>query len=395
MKNVNNKEHVEVAVIGGGIVGCAIAYYVSKAGMDCVLIEKGDIASGTSSRCDGNITIVDKDPGFDSLMSLASQQLTLELTNELDIPFEFRSLGSILVCDNDAEMEAASEWVKIQNENGLKFNFLDRSDIRQESPYFADDIPGGLECETDSLINPYLFCYSLIEKAKKYGLKLRNRAEVISISKKNDFYIETTKGSLTAKKVVNAAGVWAPFIGKMLNVDIPIIPRKGHILVGGRQKPIIMRNVMEFGYLMNKFERERIADSQTLLHSVALVLEPTESQNFLLGSSRQFVGFDNRVDFNVVRTIAKRAQRFFPQLCDFNMIRTYTGFRPWTEDHLPIISAVEEIPGFYIAAGHEGDGISLATITGKLIEEMVSGKETTIETAPLRYDRFNREMMHI
>lgn len=385
---MTKETHAEVAIIGGGIVGCAIAYYVSKSGVDCLLIEKGDLASGTSSRCDGNITIVDKDPGFDSKMSLISQQLTVDLAKELDMPFEYRALGSILVCDNEAEMEAAEKWVDIQKEAGLTFNLLDRSDIRQESPYFADDIPGGLECETDSLINPYLFCYALIDRAKQYGLKLHTYSEVTSISKKEDFFIQTTNGTFTAKKVVNSAGVWAPFIGEMFGIEIPIVPRKGHIIVAARQKPVMMRNVMEFGYLMNKFERERIADAETLEHGVALVLEPTESQNFLLGSSRQFVGFDDRVDIHVVRTIARRALRFFPKIDDFNMIRTYTGFRPWTEDHLPIISAVEEVPGFYIAAGHEGDGISLAAITGKLIEQLINDKEPVIPLDPLRYDRF-------
>src|SRR5699024_10123631 len=125
-------------------------------------------------------------------------------------------------------------------------------------------------------------------------------------------------------------------------------------------------------------------------HGVALVLEPTESQNFLLGSSREFVGYDSRVDINVVEIMAKRALRFFPKMDDFNMIRTYTGFRPWTEDHLPIVSHVDEVPGFYIAAGHEGDGISLAPVTGKLIEEFISEKETIVATEPLRYDRFEK-----
>lgn len=381
----------EVVIVGGGIVGCAIAYYVAKAGIDCVLIEKDEIASGTSSRCDGNITIVDKDPGFDSHMSLVSQELTVELTETLDLPFEYRALGSILVCDNDSEMEAAAEWVNIQSEGGLKFNLLDRSDIRQESPFFADDIPGGLECETDSLINPYLYCYSLIDKAKQYGLKVYTHSEVTSITKDEDFQVETTTGTFHAKKVVNAAGVWAPFIGNMLDLDIPIIPRKGHIIVGARQEPVMLRNVMEFGYLMNKFGRERQTDELTAKHGVALVLEPTESQNFLLGSSREFVGYDGRIDMNVVNTMAKRALRFYPEMGDFSMIRTYTGFRPWTEDHLPIVSEVDEIPGFFIAAGHEGDGISLATVTGKLIEELIRGEEDTIiPTEPLRFDRFKK-----
>nr|AIA13461.1 FAD dependent oxidoreductase [uncultured bacterium] len=388
---MSKQNHTEVAIIGGGIIGCAIAYYVAKSGVDCLLIEKGDIASGTSSRCDGNVTIVDKDPGFDSLMSLVSQELTVGLNEELDLPFEYRALGSLLVCENDREMQAAAEWVAIQNKAGLKFNLLDRNDLRQESPYFADDIPGGLECETDSLINPYLFCYSLIDKAKQYGLKLHTQAEVTGISKKEHFTIETTNGTFTAKKVINAAGVWAPFIGKMLDLHIPITPRKGHIIVGSRQKPVMMRNVMEFGYLMNKFGRERIVDERTERHGVALVLEPTESQNFLIGSSRQFVGYDGRIDINVVETMARRALRFYPKMNDFTMIRTYTGFRPWTEDHLPIVSEVDQVPGFYIAAGHEGDGISLATVTGKLMEELISGKtETIIPTDPLRFDRFSK-----
>lgn len=383
------KNNYEVAIIGGGIVGCSVAYYMAESGRDCVLIEKDDIASGTSSRCDGNVTMVDKDPGFDSQMCLFSQELVTGLQKTLNIPFEYRVHGSILVCDNDKEMQAAKDWVKTQNDAGLKFNVLTPEDIRKESPYFADDIPGGLECETDSLINPYLFCYSMIDKAREFGLDVKTQSEVTNITKDDDFTIETTNGTVKAKKVINAAGVWAPFIGEMLGLDVPIVPRKGHILVASRQEPVMMRNVMEFGYLMNKFGEERVADERTTEHGVALVLEPTESQNFLIGSSRQFVGYDGSVDIQVVETIAKRTMRFFPKLDDVNIIRSYTGFRPYTADHLPIVSAVDEVPGFYIAAGHEGDGIALATGTGKMMEEIVNEKsEKTLPVDPLRFDRF-------
>src|SRR5699024_210944 len=383
------KNH-EVAVIGGGIVGCAVAYYLAESGRDVILIEKDDIASGTSSRCDGNVSIVDKDPGIESQMSWISQELLADLRNKLDSSFEYRQRGSILGCDNEEEREAAVNWVKVQRESGLKFNVLDQKDIRNESPFFADDIPGGLECDTDSLVNPYLLCYALVDKAqKKFGLTVKTKAEVTNITKDTDFTIHTVSGQVRAQNVVNAAGVWAPFIGKMLDIEVPIIPRKGHVLVGSRQEPVMMRNVMEFGYLMNKFERERIADERTAKHGVALVLEPTESQNFLLGSSREFVGYDSSVDIRVVETMARRALRFYPKMNDFKIIRAYAGFRPFTADHLPVVSAVDEVPGFYIAAGHEGDGISLATGTGKLMEQIMNEKsETIIPTEPLRYDRF-------
>src|SRR5690625_772758 len=189
---MSNKNY-EVAVIGGGIVGCAVAYYLAESGVDCVIIEKNDIASGTSSRCDGNVTIVDKDPGVVSQMSLISQELMVDLHEKLSLPFEYRAHGSILVCDNDDEMQAAKDWVETQNEAGLKFNVLDQQDILELSPFFAEDIPGGLECETDSLINPYLFCYSLMEKAKRsFGLTIITEAEVTNMSKNEDFTIETT-----------------------------------------------------------------------------------------------------------------------------------------------------------------------------------------------------------
>ena len=99
--------HCDVLIIGGGIIGCSIAYYTSKYGRDVTIIEKGEFVSGTSSRCDGNILAIDKDPGFDSQMSLVSQKLVTDLSEELEHAFEYRAPGSILVCESDEEMEVA------------------------------------------------------------------------------------------------------------------------------------------------------------------------------------------------------------------------------------------------------------------------------------------------
>jgi sarcosine oxidase subunit beta len=395
-KAMNAIAHSQVVVIGGGIIGGAIAYYAAKAGMDVTVVERGELACGTSSRCDGNILAIDKDPGFDSQMSLKSQQLVDELSRELEHPFEYRAPGSILVCETDEEMIAAEKWVEQQKAAGLPFRMLDRQDIRQESPYFADDLPGGLECATDSTVNPYMLTYALFEGAKKHGAKIRLKTEVTAIKRepaKGRFRIETNQGELTAKHAVNAAGVWAPAIGRMVGIEIPIVPRKGHLIVASRQVPVGLRKVMEFGYLLSKFGGERKVDADTEKYGVALVFEPTESQNFLLGSSRQFVGFDTRVDLDVVRCMARRALRFYPKIADFAAIRTYCGLRPWTKDHLPIVSRVERVPGFFVAAGHEGDGISLAAVTGKLMQELLADKaETIIPAEPLRYDRFEKRV---
>ncbi|MFP3887358.1 FAD-dependent oxidoreductase [Priestia filamentosa] len=392
---MNNKLHRDVVVIGGGIIGSSIAYYCSKSGLDVTVLEKNELASGTTSKCDGNILAIDKDPGFDSQMSLKSQQLVYELNDELEIPFEYRNPGSILVCENDMEMEAAQKWVQQQQEAGLDFRMLDREDLRNESSYFADDLPGGLECRTDSIINPYMLTYSMIQRAKQFGARIHTNTEVKNLyrNREHQFIIETNKETFTANKVVNACGVWAPFIGEMLDVDISIKPRKGHVIVASRQQPVGLRNVMEFGYLISKFGGERKVDPLTDKYGIALVFEPTQSQNFLIGSSRQFNGYDTKVDYEIIKNIARRALRFYPKIANMTVIRTYAGLRPWTADHLPIISQVEEVPGFYIAAGHEGDGISLAAITGKLIEEMINETHTSIPIDPLRYNRFKINAM--
>ena len=387
--------HRDIVVIGGGIMGAAIAYYSSKAGLDITVLEKKELASGTSSRCDGNILAIDKDPGFDSQMSLKSQQLVHELSKELEISFEYRNPGSILVCENDNEMDAAQKWVTQQQEAGLEFKMLDREDLRNESKYFADNLYGGLECKTDSTVNPYMLTYSMFHSAKKQGAKIHTNTEVKNLrkNKNNQFVIETNQETFTANQVVNACGVWAPVIGEMVDVKIPIHPRKGQLIVASRQQPVGLRKVMEFGYLISKFGGERKVDEIMEKYGVALVFEPTESQNFLIGSSREFNGFDTKVNHEVTKYIAKRAVRFYPKMADMTMIRTYAGLRPWTEDHLPIVSNIDEVPGFYVAAGHEGDGISLAAVTGKVMQEMLSEAETCIPIEPLRYDRFKERVM--
>ncbi|RBP25068.1 MULTISPECIES: NAD(P)/FAD-dependent oxidoreductase [Bacillus] len=388
--------HCDVLIIGGGIIGCSIAYYTSKYGRDVTIIEKGEFVSGTSSRCDGNILAIDKDPGFDSQMSLVSQNLVTELSEELEHSFEYRAPGSILVCESDEEMEAAQQWVNRQKEAGLPFRMLDRQDIREESPFFADDLLGGLECATDSTVNPYLLAFSLLTESKKFGTKAFNHTEVKEVKRDIDgsFIVETTNGTFTAKQVVNAAGVWAPKIGQMLDVNIPIEPRKGHIIVASRQQHVGCRKVMEFGYLISKFGGKRKVDALTEKYGVALVFEPTESQNFLIGSSREFVGFHTKINNEVIKCIANRAIRFYPKMADMMVIRSYAGLRPWTEDHLPIISRVEHIPNYFIAAGHEGDGISLAAVTGKVIEELLNEKETIIPIEPLRLSRFTERVLN-
>lgn len=381
----------DVLVIGGGIIGASIAYYTSKKGLEVGLLEANTIASGTSSKCDGNVLLIDKEPGFDSNMAIKSQALIKELSNELEMKFEYRHPGSVFLCANDEELEQAYDWVDHHNRvNGELqfFNKLTKEDLKNDSKYFSDHLTGGIECTNDSTVNPYMLAFSLVHQAKKNHADIFEKTPVTSVHHSADGTFKIVSGTreFKARKVINAAGVYAPEISKHLDIDLPIIPRKGHILVSSRTELMGTRKIQEFGYLMTKFGKKRVADEEMNEYGIALVHEPTESQNFLIGSSREFVGLDTTVNHHVIKLIAKRAIEFFPEMKYTNIIRSYAGVRPWTPDHLPIISE-SDIPGFYIAAGHEGDGIGLSAITGKWISEMVTD-ELKDDISPLSLERF-------
>jgi len=386
----------DTVVIGGGVIGTSVAYYLSKKGVKVALVEKNDIASGTSGQCNGGIGMSDKQPGLDSKMTYDSQLLFKELFKEIPYNFEFTQRGSIFIIESEEEFNIAEEYVKKQVEDGYPMRMMDKSEIHNDEPYLAEDIVGGVEIDCDFSLNPMAFAFGLSLEAKRNGAVVFDHTSLIGIrlDKKGTVEaVETDKGPLMTKEVVNCAGVWAPHIGKMVGLDIPIKPRQGQLLVAEKTFPVGKRKIVEFGYMMAKFGNEnykRNVRPELENLGIAFVFEPTLSNNFLIGSSRAFVGFDTHVSIEVMQGLAERAIRFFPVMKDIHVIRAYAGLRPYVEDHIPIISKVDEVPGFYIAAGHEGDGIGLSPLTGKLISQMITGEETILPIDTLSINRFKK-----
>ena len=382
-----------VVVIGGGVAGAAITYFLTRKNVEVILVEKGAIASGTSGRCEGDVLICDKEPGFDSRLGKLSQDLFPQIAQELDYDIGWTQKGSLLAIENEEEMEVAKTFCARLAAEGLPVRILDRHEVREVEPHLAEDIVGGMETDGDGSLYPMGLVYGLVSDAKKRGAQILTHNAVLDIKRDRNGSIArviTQQEEIITPQVVNAAGIWAPFIGKMVGLDIPIRPRQGQMLVSERTFPVGPRKVMEFGYMMAKFEGgsyTRKVTPEMEKFGVALVFEPTEAQNFLIGSSRRFVGEDTSCDVEVLRAMAQRAIRFFPVIKDINIIRSYAGLRPYTPDHLPIVSETE-VPGFYVAAGHEGDGIGLSLITGKLVTQMICGEPLEINVDPLRLGRF-------
>lgn len=384
----------DVLVIGCGAIGAATAYYLSKAGMKVIAVDRGDVASGTSSACDGNVLVVDKQPGFDAKMAYKSQELYKTLQDELSFDFEYRQLGSVLAVENQTQVDLALEWVKLLADSGIAVRYIGHPDVHQYEPKISGDIAGLVECDSDSSLNPIALVYAYVNAARKKGAMFKPLIEVNCLLKDRSGRIagaDTSAGRILAPNIVLAAGVWTPAIARTCGIDVPIKPRKGHILVAERTFGVGTRKVQEFGYLMAKFSQasKRDVEPEMDRYGIAMVFEPTPHGNFLIGSSREFAGFDTTCSMKVLELLARRALRFFPCIRDVRVIRAYAGLRPYTPDHLPIISDVELVPGLYIAAGHEGDGIGLAPITGVLVSAMLAGNAPVIPLEPLKLSRFS------
>lgn len=385
----------DVVVIGAGAIGTSVAYHLAKKGFEVALVDRGDIASGTSSHCDAVALICDKKPGIDTEMGYASIQVFKELAKDFSYDFEFHQRGSLYVCETEQELEIAADYVRQQQADGYEMRMVDNYEMQQMEPYLAKDLIGGIWTDPDSSMSPYKLCYAFVEEGKKHGLKVFHYHTVMDILRNEKGGVEgvvTDKGTIKTKKVVNCAGPWARELGKMVGIDIPIFPRKGTILISEKTFKVCNQKVHEFGYMLSKFEDinfKRNVSDLVERHNVAFNIEPTEADNFLLGGNREYKGFDITTELEVMKAIAERGMRFFPIIKEINMIRAYSGVRPWCVGQLPIVSEVEEVPGYYIAAGHEGDGISLSGITGRMVAQIMAGEKTDFNIDELKFSRFN------
>ena len=385
----------DVVIVGAGVIGTSCAYHLVKKGFSVAMVEKDDVAKGTSSHCDSVALIVDKMPGVDAAMGYAGIQRFKELRDELEYDFELHERGCMYVCETEEELEVCTKYANDLAAQGFKVYPLTAEQLQEREPYLAKDLLGGLFSEECISLNPFKLCFAFVQAVEGKGLDVYRHTEVTGIKlhdKKEVIGVETTKGVITTNRVINCCGVWAPEVGKMVDVNIPIIPRKGVILVSGATFPICKQKIHEFGYMVSKFGLECKRDPELEKHGVSFIIEPSSGNNVLVGSSRNFSDINTDTEIEVIQTMSKRALRFFPILKDLNCVRAYAGVRPYMEDHLPLITQVDEVPGYYIAAGHEGDGISMSPVTGQLMSEIIAGEKPSRDIAPFSYNRYkNRE----
>lgn len=379
---MSEKIYTDIAVIGGGVIGSSVCYWLSRNGIETVLIEKGLPASGSSGACDGFIFLQSKrDP---LLIELAKESLELLKTTKEDLPLdiELKDCGGMVLFDSIKELE---EFLASSPLRG-SLEILEGKSLKDLEPNISGKVPFATLKRDEGQLNPLNLNMGMVLKSLKNGSRILKNTEVLSFHTKGpriEKIFTSTGKEITARQVILCAGAASAGLGSMLGLEIPVVPRKGMIAVTEVMPFLIGHVILDYNYICCKFADQK--DS-------GFTIEQTNNGNILIGSTREFCGFETSSDIEMLKTPIRNAKRVFPFLESVNIIRTFAGLRPYSNTGLPIMGPSESFEDLLIACGHEGDGIALSAVTGRIISEMackrLSGDEIKKTHKGIDLERF-------
>ena len=362
----------DVIIVGGGIIGCAIAYFLAKSGVRPLVLERGDIGGEASAGAAGMLTAQThtdaQDPLFE--LKLASRNLYPSLVAELqeraDIDVEYRSIGHlapVLTAGEVAEVRRRIAW---QQARGLAARWLDAGESRALEPGLTPAVLGAGWFPDDHHVNNTAMTQALAAATRRLGGEVRGGSPVLDLVREADRVtgVVTRDGSSTAGTVVLCAGAWTQAFEAPAGTPLPIVPAKGHIAVARLQPPALHRVAYGDVYVI-----------------------PRASGEHIIGSTVEFVGFDKQVSVEAIEGLLARATALVPTLRDAELAASWACLRPAAADGLPVLGAVPKRAGLVVATGHYRNGILLAPITGKLVAELVITGKTSMPLDPFRPDR--------
>ncbi|MFC1437498.1 FAD-binding oxidoreductase [Streptacidiphilus sp. N1-10] len=391
---MSNPPTFDVVVVGAGMVGAACAYYATRAGLRTVLVDRGPVAGGTTGAGEGNLLVSDKAPGPELDLALLSLRLWRGLIAELgaelgaDGACEYEPKGGLVVASGADGMRALEGFAERQRSSGVDAVPVPADALHDLEPQLAPGLAGGVHYPQDAQVQPALAAARLVRAARRQGAELRLGTAVTGLLRGSGGEVRgvvTDRGELHAPAVVNAAGTWGGELAALAGVRLPVLPRRGFVLV---TEPLPARTVRHKVYAAD-YVADVASDSAALQTSA--VVEATAAGPVLIGASRERVGFDRTFSPAAARRLAAQAVALFPGLARVAVMRGYLGFRPYLPDHLPAIGADPRAPGLLHACGHEGAGIGLAPATGYLLAQALTGTATELDLAPFRPDRFPEE----
>ena len=361
----------DVIVIGAGVVGAACARTLARERLHVLVLDADFPGGGSTGVAMGHIVVLD-DSDAQLRLTAYSRQLWNELAPELPADCEAERRGTLWLASNDAELDAARRKADVYRSHGVDASLLDAQELSEREPHLCKDLAGALLVPDDSVLYPPSAARYLVQQAIALGAELREGVHVESIGVRSVTVRDRGghRTTIAANAVVNAAGIDAP----VLTPGLPIVPRKGHLVITDRHPGLCTSQLVELGYLHSAHSMGGA--------STAFNVQPRATGQLLIGSSRELVGRDPSVNHALLRAMVQRAIEFLPALASCAALRAWTGFRPATPDSLPLIGRWDPVDGLWIAAGHEGLGITLALGTAELIVAGILARTPPLDPVP-------------
>lgn len=355
-------------VVGAGVVGAACAEALAEAGCAVTVVEAAFPGAGATGAAMGHLVVMDDSPAQLALTAWSRRWWAARVDGAppaVSEGLEHERCGTLWVAADEEEFLHVRQKAAVYAAHGEEAVVLDAAALREAEPTLRPGLVGGLLVPADRVVYPPAAARLFLDGARRLGAQARLGARVEAVAPGR---VRCDGRWLEADLILIAAGAESV----RLLEDLPIVPRKGHLVVSERYPGLLRHQAVELGYLKSAHTLTR--------ESVAFNVQPRRTGQLLIGSSRELVGWDDGLNRPLVARMLRRAAEYVPALAGVQAVRTWAGFRPATPDKLPLIGAWE--PGLFVAAGHEGLGITTAPGTARPIADLALGRPPALDPAP-------------
>ena len=368
------KPRADCIIVGGGVVGSAIAYYLAKEGLaNCVLLEAQYLASGATGRCGGGIR-QQWSTEANTRLAIESVRTFATLEDELDADIEFAQGGYLVLAYTDDDVEQFRENVALQRRLGLNVEVLAPADINERvvPQLNTEGLKLATYCPSDGSANPFLTTQAYADAARRLGVTIELFTPVrrIVVEHGKVTGVETDRGRIEAPIVVNAAGSHSVLLARTAGVELPITPYRREILV---TEPL-----------------EHFLDPMIISFSFGIYFRQTEHGAIIggYGDPEEPPGFNETSSLKFLITMSRKLAHLMPVLKSVKVIRQWAGLYDITPDAQPILGPVDEVEGFYQANGFSGHGFMIAPKVAMLLAQAITGQEPDLDIGRLSARRF-------
>jgi D-hydroxyproline dehydrogenase subunit beta len=378
----------DAIVIGAGIVGTAVARELAVRGVGVVLLDGGEVSGGTTGLGEGNVLASDKDAGPELDLTIAGLAVYDEIDRRLGDEAQVRRKGALIVHPDASTWAAEPERIARLREAGVACELLDADAVRAREPLLTGPVHGASFFPGDLQCAPRAIARALAREAAEAGAEVRPGCAVGAIAVDRARRVAGVRladgGRIASRAVVLAAGAWSAGLAATAGLELPVQPRWGQLVrlaAPGAEDRLIRHKIVDGSYMASVLSGDAALQ-------VTTVVETTWEGDVLVGSSRARRGFDTAVDPAVSEAMLARAGALMPGLRDLPVAAAWAGLRPWLPDNLPAIGPSRLVPGLWVATGHEGAGVALGPVTGRVVAQAFCGERPAVGLGPFHPDRF-------